>query len=82
VCSLPGRSQKLQDGAETVKGCNAWYPFEKEQVNILKSLKYFSVCACGQWVCTQNVCDDDNDYELDEEDSPEDDPDVQDLRWF
>jgi len=63
LCSLPGRSQKLHDGAETVKGCNA------------------CVCACGQWVCTQNLCDD-KDYELDEEDSPEDDPDVQDLRWF
>jgi len=64
LCSLPGRSQKLHDGAETIKGCNA------------------CVCACGQWVCTQNACDDDTDYELDEEDSPEDDPDVQDLRWF
>ena len=56
--------------------------WKKHQVNVLKSLKYCSVCACGQWVCTQNACEDDTDYELDEEDSPEDDPDVQDLRWF
>ena len=57
---------------------------------------HFSVCACGKWVCTSEMCpqgyrrdigkegDDDDDEDEDEEDDedPEDDPDVQDIRWF
>ena len=35
----------------------------------------FSVCACGKWVCNEDTCDED-------EEDPEDDPDVQDVRWF
>jgi hypothetical protein len=34
-----------------------------------------SVCACGKWVCNEDTCDED-------EEDPEDDPDVQDVRWF
>eukprot|EP00090_Calanus_glacialis_P009747 TRINITY_DN18146_c0_g1_i1.p1 TRINITY_DN18146_c0_g1~~TRINITY_DN18146_c0_g1_i1.p1 ORF type:complete len:300 (+),score=69.35 TRINITY_DN18146_c0_g1_i1:195-1094(+) len=33
------------------------------------------VCACGKWVCNEDTCDED-------EEDPEDDPDVQDVRWF
>merc|ERR1712013_981542 len=36
------------------------------------------VCACGKWVCTDNICNDDDD----DEEAPEDDPDVQSIRWF
>jgi len=48
------------------------------------------VCACGKWVCTDNICNDgeeEEDYideaedDIDEE-APEDDPDVQSIRWF
>ena len=38
-----------------------------------------SVCACGEWVCTKNDCETE---EEDTEDDPEDDPDIQDIRWF
>jgi len=49
-----------------------------------------SVCACGKWVCTENICNDleEDDWEDDvaeddwEDDAPEDDPDVQGIRWF
>jgi len=48
------------------------------------------VCACGKWVCTENICNDleEDDWEDDvaeddwEDDAPEDDPDVQGIRWF
>ena len=47
------------------------------------------MCACGKWVCTDNICnadeeEDDIDIEEDDvdEEAPEDDPDVQSIRWF
>ena len=59
---------------------------------------HFSVCACGKWICTSEICtegyrdienmlDDDSEEDSDEEDydydeDPEDDPDVQDINWF
>ena len=39
-----------------------------------------SVCACGEWVCTKNHCEEEE--EDTEESDPEDDPDIQDIRWF
>ena len=52
----------------------------------------FSVCACGKWVCTSEMCpqgyrdinqeDEDEDGEDEVGENPEDDPDVQDIRWF
>ena len=55
---------------------------------------HFSVCACGKWVCTSEMCpqgyrrdigkegDDDDEEEEEDDEDPEDDPDVQDIRWF
>ena len=53
----------------------------------------FSVCACGKWICTSQICTEGyrdietNDVEEEDDDdddneSPEDDPDVKDIRWF
>ena len=56
----------------------------------------FSVCACGKWICTSEICpegyrdidnsiddsDDDYDYSEEDDEHPEDDPDVQDINWF
>ena len=51
----------------------------------------FSVCACGKWICTSEICTEgyrdieSNDVEEgddDDDESPEDDPDVKDIRWF
>jgi len=71
VCSLPGSRYRYADGAEHVVRCNA------------------CVCACGKWVCTDNICNDDeeeDDIDKEEDDideeAPEDDPDVQSIRWF
>jgi len=50
-----------------------------------------SVCACGKWICTSQICTEGyRDIESnhleeegeEEEESPEDDPDVKDIRWF
>ena len=42
------------------------------------------MCACGKWVCTDDICNDDEDDsdDDDDEEAPEDDPDVQSIRWF
>ena len=56
-------------------------------------LSYSSVCACGKWVCTSELCvegyqdvihgdSEDTDSEEDYGEDPEDDPDVQDINWF
>ena len=56
----------------------------------------FSVCACGKWICTSQICtegyrdiesnnvDEEEEEEEDDDDdeSPEEDPDVKDIRWF
>jgi len=71
VCSVPGSRYRYADGAEHVVRCNA------------------CVSACGKWVCTDNICNDDEaeddiyeeEDDIDEE-APEDDPDVQSIRWF
>ena len=54
----------------------------------------FSVCACGKWVCTSEMCqqgyrdvntgeeEEGEDEEEEEEENPEDDPHVKDIRWF
>ena len=44
-----------------------------------------SVCACGKWICYSHICTEGyRDIETREEDEeiPEDDPDVKDIRWF
>ena len=40
------------------------------------------MCACGKWVCTDNICNDDEEEDDIDEEAPEDDPDVQSIRWF
>jgi len=74
VCTADGR--KYADGAERTVECNG------------------CVCAHGKWICTAEMCVEgfrdveENSSEYDNEsveisdDDPEDDPDVQDIRWF
>ena len=59
---------------------------------LITNHNYFSVCACGQWVCTSNICSQgfrdveenflEDDKDSDEEGNPEDDPHVQNMQWF
>jgi len=70
VCDFNGI--KFSDGAERALECNG------------------CVCAAGRWICTSHICTEGyRDIEgragqddQDDGDSPEDDPDVQDIRWF
>jgi len=77
LCDLNG--QKFEDGAETAVECNG------------------CVCACGKWICTSEMCpggyhdvirqdseeEEDSEEDIDDSDeNPEDDPHVQDIRWF
>ena len=60
----------------------------------IHSILHFSVCACGKWTCTSEICiegyrdienrvhEDDGDWGDEDAEDPEDDPDVQDIRWF
>ena len=53
---------------------------------------HFSVCACGKWVCTANICSQgfrdvekkflEDEEDTDQDDNPEDDPHVKNIRWF
>lgn len=59
--------EKFEDGAETPVECNG------------------CVCACGKWVCTSLKCPKvsrSNVHEDNEDDNPEDDPHVENIRWF
>jgi len=68
VCDFNGI--KFSDGAERALECNG------------------CVCACGKWICTSQICTEgyrdieSNDLDEEDEESPEDDPDVKDIRWF
>lgn len=72
TCSLNG--ERFEDGAETTVECNG------------------CVCACGKWVCTANICSQgfrdveknflEDEDDSDQEENPEDDPHVQNIRWF
>ena len=70
----------------------AFYKSPPPRLRFLKAFD-FSVCACGKWVCTSEMCpqgyrdidrmdEDDEEEEEEEGEDPEDDPDVQDIRWF
>ena len=67
---------------------------EKLFAQIKLQHSHFSVCACGKWTCTSEICiegyrdienrvhEDDDDWGDEDGEDPEDDPDVQDIRWF